>query len=197
MITYDALIFDCDGTLADTMPVHYRAWSLAAEKFGLDFPEDRFYALGGVPVHKIVEMLIDEAGVVASVEEVVEFKEANYLRCLEEVVPVEPVLAIARAHRGRLPMAVASGSTRAMVQRTLGQIGVLDWFECRVAAEDTLRHKPDPDVFLEAARLLQVAPERCCVYEDTDTGITAARRAGMAYVDIREFHTPKRQTHPS
>jgi beta-phosphoglucomutase family hydrolase len=193
MTSYDALIFDCDGTLADTMPVHYRAWSLAAERFGLDFPEDRFYSLGGVPVHKIVEMLIAEGGLALDVQEVVEFKESSYLRCLDRVVAVEPVLAIAREHRGRLPMAVASGSTRAMVERTLRQLGVLDWFECLVAAEDTERHKPEPDVFLEAARRLRVDPQRCCVYEDTDTGVEAAHRAGMDCVDIRTLYTPQRQ----
>jgi beta-phosphoglucomutase family hydrolase len=193
MTSYDALIFDCDGTLADTMPVHYRAWSLAAERFGLDFPEDRFYSLGGVPVHKIVEMLIAEGGLALDVQEVVEFKESSYLRCLDRVVAVEPVLAIAREHRGRLPMAVASGSTRAMVERTLRQLGVLDWFECLVAAEDTEQHKPEPDVFLEAARRLRVDPQRCCVYEDTDTGVEAAHRAGMDCVDIRTLYTPQRQ----
>jgi beta-phosphoglucomutase family hydrolase len=196
MTTYDALIFDCDGTLADTMPLHYRAWSLAADKFGFHFSEDRFYSLGGVPVHIIVEMLVTEAGIATMVHEVVAYKEAAYLRCLDRVVPVEPVLAIAREHRGRLPMAVASGSTREMVERTLQQLGILDWFECLVAAEDTERHKPEPDVFLEAARRLQVVPDRCCVYEDTDTGLTAARQAGMACVDIRKMHTPERQTRP-
>lgn len=196
MTTYDALIFDCDGTLADTMPLHYRAWSLAADKFGFHFSEDRFYSLGGVPVHTIVEMLVTEAGIATMVHEVVAYKEAAYLRCLDRVVPVEPVLAIAREHRGRLPMAVASGSTREMVERTLQQLGILDWFECLVAAEDTERHKPEPDVFLEAARRLQVVPDRCCVYEDTDTGLTAARQAGMACVDIRKMHTPERQTRP-
>ncbi len=196
MTTYDALIFDCDGTLADTMPLHYRAWSLAADKFGFHFSEDRFYSLGGVPVHTIVEMLVTEAGIATMVHEVVAYKEAAYLRCLDRVVPVEPVLAIAREHRGRLPMAVASGSTREMVERTLQQLGILDWFECLVAAEDTERHKPEPDVFLEAARRLQVVPTRCCVYEDTDTGLTAARQAGMACVDIRKMHTPERQTRP-
>jgi HAD superfamily hydrolase (TIGR01509 family) len=90
-------------------------------------------------------------------------------------------------------MAVASGSTRAMVERTLRQLGVLDWFECLVAAEDTERHKPEPDVFLEAARRLRVDPQRCCVYEDTDTGVEAAHRAGMDCVDIRTLYTPQRQ----
>jgi HAD superfamily hydrolase (TIGR01509 family) len=97
------------------------------------------------------------------------------------------VVEIARTHRGKLPMAVASGSQGPIVRQTLDIIGVLDWFDTIVAAEDTARHKPEPDVFLEAARRLKVAPEICTVYEDTDLGLEAARRAGMIGVDIRKL----------
>ena len=189
---FDALIFDCDGTLADTMPVHYRAWTLAVERFGLEFPEERFYALGGVPVHKIAELLVEEAQVAVDVAAVVDFKESSYLSCLKSVGPVEPVVLIAREHRGCLPMAVASGSTRRMVELTLRQIGILDWFNCVVGAEDTERHKPEPDVFLEAASRLDVDPAACCVYEDTDAGVEAATRAGMHCIDVRSLHTSRR-----
>jgi beta-phosphoglucomutase-like phosphatase (HAD superfamily) len=95
------------------------------------------------------------------------------------------VVEVARANRGKLPMAVASGGCRRMVEMTLAQIGVLDWFLVVVTAEDTLRHKPEPDVFLEAARRLGVDPADCTVYEDTDLGLEAARRAGMHGVDVR------------
>ena len=196
MKTYAALIFDCDGTLADTMPIHYCAWSRAAELFGFELSEDRFYSLGGVPVAKIVEMLLSEAGLSEDVQRIVDFKEAAYLESLPQIEPVEPVLDIARAYRGQIPMGVASGSTREMVNRTLGQLGIADWFDCIVGAEDTERHKPEPDVFLEAARRLGVDPAGCCVYEDTDTGMEAGRRAGMDCVDIRDFHTPKRTSDP-
>jgi len=189
---FAALIFDCDGTLADTMPAHFRAWTMAVRQFGLELPEERFYALGGIPVRKIVEILVAEAEVTVDVTSVVEFKEASYLSCLAAVGPVDPVVAIARAHRGRLPMAVASGSTRQMVELTLRQIGILDWFDCMVGAEDTERHKPDPDVFLEAARRLDVEPTACCVYEDTDTGVKAANRAGMHCVDVRSMVDARR-----
>jgi len=100
-------------------------------------------------------------------------------------VPIEKVVAVAREARGTRPMAVASGGYRRVVERTLRHIGILDWFGVLVAAEDTSRHKPEPDVFLEAARRLGVAPGACTVYEDTDLGIEAARRAGMRWVDVR------------
>jgi beta-phosphoglucomutase family hydrolase len=197
MKTYEALIFDCDGTLADTMPIHFCAWSRAAEHFGFQLTEDRFYSLGGVPVAKIVEMLLNEAGLEVDVQRIVDFKESAYLESLPHIQPVEPVLDIARAYRGQIPLGVASGSTCAMVHRTLGQLGISEWFDCIVGAEDTDRHKPEPDVFLEAARRLGVDPAACCVYEDTDTGMEAGRRAGMDCVDIRAFHTPKRTINPA
>jgi beta-phosphoglucomutase-like phosphatase (HAD superfamily) len=183
-----AFIFDLDGTLADTMPSHYQAWSRIAARHGLTFPEARFYALGGVPTAKIAAMLISEAGLPLDPLVVSREKEEAYFAGLTGgvgVVAIEPVLALARQHRGEGPMAVASGGVRRIVVRTLEALGILDWFAAVVAAEDTARHKPDPDVFLEAARRLDADPASCTVYEDTDIGLEAARRAGMRGVDVR------------
>ena len=182
-----ALIFDCDGTLADTMPAHYQAWLEVLRPHGIDFPEDRFYAMGGMPTDKIVVELAGEAGKVLDVDELVRQKAAAFLRKMGEVRPIEKVVDVARANRGKLPMAVASGGQRRMVEMTLAQIGVLDWFPVVVTAEDTRHHKPEPDAFLEAARRLGVAPAACTVYEDTDLGLEAARRAGMRAVDVRKM----------
>jgi len=181
----EALIFDCDGTLADTMPAHYRAWVDVLQRHGIPFPEPRFYALAGTPTREIVRILAADAGKTVDIPAVVRAKEDAFLVQIAEVVPIPRVVEIARAARGVLPMAVASGGQRRIVERTLAQIGVLDWFSALVAAEDTARHKPDPDLFLEAARRLGVPPEICTVYEDADLGIEAARRAGMKYVDVR------------
>jgi HAD superfamily hydrolase (TIGR01549 family) len=112
-------------------------------------------------------------------------KEAAFMEKLDEIRPIEKVVEVARRGRGVTPMAVASGGHRHMVELTLRQIGILDWFPVVVAAEDTARHKPEPDVFLEAARRLGVGPAECTVYEDTDLGVEAARRAGMRWVDVR------------
>jgi len=181
----NALIFDCDGTLADTMPAHYRAWLEILRPYGIAFPEDRFYSMGGMPTGKIVEQLFAEAGKVPDVEALTRQKEDAFVHKIGEVRPIEKVVAVARRWRGERPMAVASGGHRHMVEMTLRHIGVLDWFPVVVAAEDTVRHKPEPDVFLEAARRMGVEPSACTVYEDTDLGIEAARRAGMAWVDVR------------
>lgn len=184
-----ALIFDCDGTLADTMPTHYRAWLAMLGRYGIPFPEDRFYGLGGMPTDRIISLLAADAGVaVTDVGAMARDKEVLYLELLAEVRPVAPVLAIAERHRTRLPMAVASGGERYVVEKTLRSIGAFDWFDAIVGAEDTERHKPEPDVFLEAARRIGAEPAGCVVFEDTEFGLEAARRAGMVGVDVRPWY---------
>lgn len=182
------LIFDCDGTLADTMPAHYKAWLALLDRFGIPFPEPRFYAMGGMPTASIIRVLASEVGVVVTdVDAMVLEKEAYFLTHLEAVQPIAPVIAIAAAHRGKLPLAVASGGYRDTITRTLDRLAIRDWFDAMVTAEDTPRHKPDPDVFLEAAKRLGVEPAKCVVFEDTDIGLEAARRAGMPGVDVRPW----------
>ena len=188
-----ALIFDCDGTLADTMPLHYRAWVAVLDGVGIPFGEERFYQLGGMPTGKIIRLLADETGMpVGDVDVMTHAKEAAFLELLHHVAPLEPVVSIAAAHRGRLPMAVATGGYRAVIRRTLDALALSDWFHATVCAEDTANHKPEPDVFLEAARRLNVPdPTRCVVFEDTDIGLEAARRAGMTGVDVRDWLPPR------
>ncbi len=189
-----ALIFDCDGTLADTMPIHFLAWQEAIKPAGLLFDEDRFYSLGGVPTDKIIALLAEEQGVSVDVAKLSETKEEAYARKISEVEPIEPIVAIAREHHGRLPLAVGSGGTRPTVIATLETIGIIDLFDHIVTAEDTTLHKPEPDVYLHAAGLLGVESNTCRVYEDTDLGIEAAKRAGMDWFDVRTVHTPRRWT---
>jgi beta-phosphoglucomutase family hydrolase len=184
-----AFIFDLDGTLADTMPSHFAAWMTVVGRYGLNFPERRFYSMGGMPTAKIAAVLIAEAGLTLDAEAVALEKERAYVDGLMAagavIRPIGPVLDIARERRAEGPLAVASGSVRRLVDRTLAALGIADWFGAVVSAEDTRRHKPEPDVFLEAARRLGAEPARCTVYEDTDIGLEAARRAGMHPVDVR------------
>src|SRR5579883_2800496 len=128
-----ALIFDCDGTLADTMPIHYRAWTRMLGRHGIPFPEARFYQLGGVPSARIIRSLADEHAVgLGDVDAMVWEKEETFLEFLHEVTPVEPVYAVGRAFRDVLPMAVASGGYRRVVERTLAAIGTTGWFRAVV-----------------------------------------------------------------
>jgi len=187
-----ASIFDLDGTLADTMPVHFRAWQQVAGRHGLEFPESRFYAMGGVPTSKIAATLIAEQGLEVDAALITREKEEAVMALFTEVRPIDAVVQIARRCREEGPVAIASGGGRQMVERTLLQIGLADFFPVIVAAEDTTRHKPEPDVFLEAARRMGVPPARCTVYEDTDLGLEAARRAGMRGVDVRPLYLPRK-----
>jgi beta-phosphoglucomutase family hydrolase len=183
-----ALIFDCDGTLADTMPSHFVAWSQMVAEHGIAFTEQRFYELGGVPSDRIIAILSDESGVpVTDIPSMVAHKEHLYVRSIGAVRRIEEVCEVAERYHGVLPMAVASGGERAIVAQTLAAIGIDHLFAAVVGAEDTELHKPDPDPFLEAARRLGVAPEHCVVFEDTDLGLLAAQRAGMQGVDIRPW----------
>ena len=184
------LIFDCDGTLADTMPLHWRAWSELASRHSLHFPETRFYGLGGVPTRDILKLLAQEQNrpdidPLALARE----KEELYLHFLPEVGPVEEVVAIAREHRGRIPMAVASGGSRNAIRHILEHLDILDWFDAVVTNEDVTLQKPAPDIFLEAARRIRVEPTRCRAFEDTNLGMQAIRAAGMDAVDIRFMRT--------
>jgi beta-phosphoglucomutase-like phosphatase (HAD superfamily) len=186
---YGAIIFDCDGTLTDSMPVHYQAWQRTMSRYGIDFPETRFYELAGVPTDRIIEQLANEQQVVVNASTAAVEKEAAFLELLPMLEPIEVILEVAAHFRGRVPLAVASGGIRDVIVKQLEKIGCHDWFDAVVTAEDTARHKPFPDVFLEAARQLHVAPSNCLVYEDADLGLQAASAAGMDAIDVRLHFT--------
>jgi HAD superfamily hydrolase (TIGR01509 family) len=179
---FAAFIFDCDGTLADTMPTHFQAWQTALGEHAPKFSEAMFYELGGVPTSHIVEMLNARHGLALPVAETVAKKEEVFLALSPGVAAIEPVVAIARQYRGVKPMAVASGGHRRLVLTTLRGLGIADLFTTIVTAEDYHRGKPAPDPFLEAARRLGVPAKKCLVFEDTVTGIAAATAAGMQSV---------------
>ena len=188
------LIFDCDGTLADTMPLHFLAWRNTMRRHGIEFNEDRFYSMAGQPTVRIIRTLLGEQNLPGNAEEIAEEKEQAFLEVLPQVKPVDPIVEIARKYRDTNAMGVGSGSNRDVVLLVLKHIGLADFFDAVVGAEETKYHKPEPDVFLEVARRIQVPARQCCVYEDADLGIEAARRAGMTWFDVRSVHTPQRIT---
>jgi HAD superfamily hydrolase (TIGR01509 family) len=181
---FGGYIFDCDGTLADNMPLHYRAWSLAMADFGGQYPEELFYEWGGRPTANIVAALNERFSLSMDVESVVHRKEEYYFQLIPEVAPMEEVVGFAQSLREKSPLAVASGGHRALVVATLRALGIEDWFDAVVCAEDYDRGKPHPDPFLLAAKLLGVPPGDCVVFEDSPTGIEAAKSAGMAWVFV-------------
>ncbi|MEU7956286.1 HAD family hydrolase [Micromonospora humida] len=181
---FRAYLFDCDGTIVDSMPVHHLAWRAVLDEWGCDLPEDLFYAWGGRPVADIVVDLNARHGLAMPVDVVARRREDAYQSFLPQLTAVPGVLAhIERAHR-QVPFAVVSGSTRESVTASLTALGLLDRFDVLVCAEDYARAKPDPECYLMAARLLDVPPEQCLVFEDTDLGVAAATAAGMASVRV-------------
>ncbi len=181
------LIFDFDGTLADTMPLHWKAWGRVMEKHGITITEERFYALGGVPARDIIRMIADEQGVEIDHASAVRDKGQFYLDILDEAELIELTMKIVRENHGALPMAIATGGSRSVVTQVIEKLGIGQFFDAVVTNEDIENQKPAPDIFLEAARRIGIAPENCRAYEDTDLGMQAIRAAGMEAVDVRPF----------
>lgn len=179
-----AYLFDLDGTIADSMPLHYGTWVQAVSEHGGTFPEATFFELSGVPLHRTVELLNERFGSAMDPDTVVQRKEALYFAVLDQLKPMESVVAVIEANAGKVPYAIVSGSPRASIARTLGTLGLTHYFPVIVGAEDYTRGKPDPEPFLTAAARLGVDPKRCLVFEDADAGIAAAKAAGMAYVRV-------------
>lgn len=182
--SFQAYLFDCDGTIADSMPLHYIAWKKALGEWNCEFEEKLFYAWGGMPIADIIATLNKQRGLNMPVEEVARRKENLYYELLPQLKAVPEVVEHIEAEHGKLPFAVVSGSTREAVTASLSTLHLLDRFEALVCAEDYKRGKPDPEAFLLAAEKLGVAPQDCLVFEDTDMGIQAATAAGMASVRV-------------
>lgn len=183
---FDAVIFDCDGTLVDSMPAHFDAWCEALALYGAGgiFKEDVFLAMGGRPTRDIVVELNDEYDLHLDPEAVAFAKREAFLKRLGSVSLIDEVAAFAESLRGRIPMAIASGGSRMVVEKTLRVVGISDWFDEVITADDVSEGKPAPDVFLKASRLLGVIPSKCLALDDAPAGIVAAQRAGMQVIAV-------------
>jgi HAD superfamily hydrolase (TIGR01509 family) len=188
---FQAYIFDCDGTLADSMPIHYEAWTAALGPHGAEFPEALFYELGGTPTVQIVSILNERHGLQMDPVETARRKEAIYVEKITHIQPIEPVVEFAQEYFGKKPLAVASGGHRAVVEKTLASLGIIEMFDTIIGSEDYENGKPAPDPFLEAARRMAVEPEKCLVFEDTALGAKSAEAAGMQWVLVPSRPTEK------
>lgn len=180
-------IFDLDGTLVDTMPLHYRAWNRAMQHAGLkaELNEDMFYSLGGVPTRRVAKILADHHGLTVDLDKVFHQKEALFLELRAEMKLIEAVVAFARrAVAQGIPVSVASGGPRATVRHTLELMHLQELFPVVVTPEDVAHGKPAPDLFLLAAKKMRVPPAKCLVFEDAEPGIQAAKAAGMQWVRV-------------
>jgi HAD superfamily hydrolase (TIGR01509 family) len=182
--SFNAYLFDCDGTIADSMPLHYVAWKKALGEWNCEFAEELFYAWGGRPTVEIIATLNQRQGLRMPVESVASRKEEFYFKMLPELKAVPEVLEHIEAQHGRIPFAVVSGSARDSVTASLETLKLLDRFDTLVCAGEYKKSKPDPEAFLLAATKLGVLPKKCLVFEDTEMGIQAAAAAGMASVKV-------------
>lgn len=179
------LIFDCDGTLVDSMPPHMIAWEQVIVGHGGVWDYDYFFSKKGMPEETILSLYNRDFGMAFDPVTMVEEKHRRFHGRLSELKPIPHVVDVARRCYGRLPMAVASGGTRQNVELELEAIGVRSLFDIILTADDNIRPKPAPDLFLEAARQMGTPPEFCQVFEDADLGLEAARNAGMLATDVR------------
>lgn len=182
------LIFDLDGTLADTMPIHYIAWKNAAAKYGIDFTTDLFMELAGIPLYPTVEKLNEIFGTRIDPREMGDIKEAEFEANMHLTPEIKVVTDLVRAYHGKIPMAVGTGGARRLALKTLEIIGFKDYFDVLVSSEDVTSYKPHPETFLKCAKQMGVNPSDCEVFEDGILGIQAALTAGMMVVDVTKYY---------
>jgi len=182
------LIFDLDGTLADTMPIHYIAWKNAAAKYGIDFSVELFSQLAGIPLYPTVEKLNQIFNKTIDPKELGDLKEAEFERNMHLTREIKIVADLVRANYGKMPIAVGTGGSRRLSLKTLKIIGLQNCYDVLVTSEEVSHFKPHPETFLKCAELMGVAPQDCQVFEDGILGIQAAQSAGMMFVDVTQYY---------
>lgn len=181
-------IFDLDGTLINTMPLHYRAWDSAMREHGLatTLDEDLFYSLGGVPTVRVAELIGAHYGLAVDPLKVEHTKEGFFLTMLGAVEHIAPVVEFARRAAKTHPVSIATGGMPEIALPAIKAAGLDDLFKIVVTPKDVApgRGKPEPDMFLLAAEKMGVSAARCLVFEDAEPGIRAAKAAGMKFVRV-------------
>jgi len=180
------LIFDMDGTLSDSLPVHLATWKAIGEKYGFDFDPQILLELTGRPTIEFAERVISQYGISEDPEVLVKMKQESFWDLAHLLKPIDEVVSIVKKYYGILPMAMGTGASRTSAEVQLKALNLEKYFDAVVSANDVTRHKPEPETFLECARLIGVEPQFCQVFEDGELGIEAAKKAGMFVTDIRE-----------
>ncbi|MCQ9120461.1 beta-phosphoglucomutase family hydrolase [Rodentibacter pneumotropicus] len=183
---YEGLIFDMDGTLIDTMPVHARAWGMVGERFGYDFDSQIMYQLGGATVRTIASAIMEKAGMPQRhLDEVIEAKRALSYQLIPTESKLLPTFDIVRHYHQKKPISLGSGSHRHLINMLMDKLAIAPYFNAIVSADDVKEHKPHPETFLRCAELTGVNPTNCIVFEDADLGVQAGLNAGMDVFDVR------------
>jgi beta-phosphoglucomutase family hydrolase len=184
-----ALIFDLDGTLSDSLPVHIASWNAVCEKLGCTFDERILVEMTGAPTLSFAERIKREQNLEIAAEELVEMKQQEFWKNINQIKPHAAVIDLMKSAHGKIPMAVGTGASRTSAMLQMKELGIDDLFDFIVTADDVDRHKPEPDTFLKCAELMGVEPKFCQVFEDGELGMQAAQTAGMLLTDVRPFVT--------
>lgn len=180
-----ALIFDLDGTLSDSLPLHIKTWRMIGDKYGFDFDPQIIFEMTGMPTIEFARRVVLQYNVPDSPQNLVKMKQESFWELAYLLQPVEKVITIVKENYGKVPMSVGTGASGKSAEIQLKALGLTDYFNSIISADDVTKHKPEPETFLECARLMNVAPEFCQVFEDGDLGIIAAETAGMFVTDVR------------
>ncbi|MDP2069420.1 MAG: beta-phosphoglucomutase family hydrolase [Lutibacter sp.] len=182
-----ALIFDLDGTIANTMPNHFISWRKAVSPYGIDFNATLFMELTGMPRTATIEKLNEMFGTKMNPEIVGKVKEDHFKTLVNLTVEIEMVTDVIRKYHSVLPMSIGTGSTKIGAKKTLEVIGFENYFDIVITADDIINHKPHPETFLKCAELMGIKPQDCVVFEDGILGINAAQEAGMMVIDVNDY----------
>lgn len=180
------LIFDLDGTLLNSMPLHWLAWQASFRRYGVELDHAEFMTLAGKPIEKIAACFIEKFHLEnkTNVKDIIDEKDRVVWDEIDKVEPIIPVVNVAREHFGKIPMAVGTGADRRRAEHMLRASGLIEMFPVIVPAEDVENHKPAPDTFLRCAELMGVKPEHCLVFEDAISGIKAAEAGNMKWIKV-------------
>ena len=180
-----ALIFDLDGTLSNSLPVHMATWNKVGEVYGFEFDPQIMFEMTGRATIEFARRIVEQYKLSANPEEIVKLKQQTFWNSAKLLEPVKEIISVVKDYHGKLPMAVGTGASRKSTEVQLNELQLAQYFNVTVTADDVTRHKPNPDTFLKCAELMGVEPEKCQVFEDGDLGIEAAKKAGMMVTDVR------------
>ncbi len=180
------LIFDLDGTLSDSLPLHFKIWKIIGEKYGFTFDPTVMMTMTGMPTIAFAKRIVKENNLRENPEKLITLKQELFFENGHGLRPIQKIVDLVKAYHGKLPMAIGTGASRKSADFQLNTLGLKPYFELIVSADDVSKHKPFPDTFLACAKGMGIAPTHCQVFEDGDLGIQAAKDAGMFITDVRK-----------
>lgn len=183
-----ALIFDLDGTIADTMPVHFLAYKEILRDYGIEFTPELFATLAGIPAVQTIQKLNEMFGTEMDSVKTGHLKEQVYEQMMHKMKPVEPVVNLVKKYYGEIPMSVGTGGYKKLAWKSLKILELDKYFDILISSEDVTHPKPHPETFLKCAEKMGVLPQYCHVFEDGELGMQAARAAGMMATLVTDFY---------